>query len=101
MVLESERISSVYEVDGSVVDRIQIHITGNSGAFVENLILDNVDAWNGQFYLSRMKIGNMTMNNSNKVGDGSGVDSASCQFESNVAARNITNTIQDRPIKVQ
>ena len=101
MVLESERISSVYEVNGSVVDRIQIHITGNSGAFVEHLILDNVDAWNGQFYLSRMKIGNMTINNSNKVGDGSGVDSASCQFEASVAARNITNTIQDRPIKVQ
>jgi len=48
-----------------------------------------------------MKIGNMTINNSNKVGDGSGVDSASCQFESSVAARNVTNTIQDRPIKVQ
>jgi hypothetical protein len=101
MVLESERLSSVYEVDGSVVDRIQIHITGTSGAFVEHLILDNVDAWNGQFYISRMKIGTMTMNNSNKVGDGSGVDSASCNWEPNVAARNITNTIQDRPIKVQ
>ena len=101
MVLESERLSSVYEVDGSIVDRIQIHITGTSGAFVENLILDNVDAWNGQAYLSRLKIGTMTMNNSNKVGDGSVVDSASCQFEPNVAARNITNTIQDRPIKVQ
>jgi hypothetical protein len=101
MVLESERISSVYEVSGSVVDRIQIHITGNSGAFVENLILDNVDAWSGQLFLSRMKVGTMTINNSNKVGDGSGVDSASCQFEPSVAARNITNTIQDRPIKVQ
>jgi hypothetical protein len=101
MVLESERLSSVYEVNDSVVDRIQIHITGTSGAFVENLILDNVDAWNGEAYFSRLKIGNMTMNNSNKVGDGSGVDSASCQFEPNVAARNITNTIQDRPIKVQ
>jgi len=101
MVLESERISSVYEVNGSVVDRIQIHITGNSGAFVENLILDNLDAWNGQLYLSRMKVGTMTINNSNKVGDGSGVDQSSCQFEPSVAARNITNTIQDRPIKVQ
>ena len=101
MVLESERLSSVYEVSDSIVDRIQIHITGNSGAFVENLVLDNVDAWNGQAYFSRLKIGNLTINNSNKVGDGSGVDSASCQFESNVAARNITNTIQDRPIKVQ
>jgi hypothetical protein len=101
MVLESERISSVYEVNGSVVDRIQIFITGNSGAFVENLILDNLDAWSGEMYLSRMKIGTMTMNNTNKVGDGSGVDSASCHIDSSVAARSITNTIQDRPIKVQ
>ena len=101
MVLASKRLSSVYEVDGSVVDRIQIHITGTSGAFVENLILDNVDAWSGEAYLSRMKVGTMTINNSNKVGDGSGVDSASCQFEPSVAARNVTNTIQDRPIKVQ
>jgi hypothetical protein len=101
MVLESERLSSVYEVNGSIVDRIQIHITGNSGAFVENLILDNVDAWAGAAHLSRMKIGTMTMNNSNKIGDGSGVDSASCVVNSSVNSRNTTNTIQDRPIKVQ
>ena len=60
-----------------------------------------MDAWAGQFYISRMKIGTMTMNNSNLVGDGSGVDSASCSYESSVNARDITNTIQDRPIKVQ
>jgi len=101
MVLESERLSSVYEVNGSIVDKIQIHITGNSGAFVENLILDNVDAWAGAAHLSRMKIGTMTMNNSNKIGDGSGVDSASCVVNSSVNSRNTTNTIQDRPIKVQ
>ena len=68
---------------------------------MEHLILDNVDAWAGEMYLSRMKIGTATFNNSNLVGDGSGVDSASCQFESSIAARNVTNTIQDRPIKVQ
>ena len=101
MVLESERLSSVYEVSDSITDRIQIHITGNSGAFVENLILDNVDAWSGEALFSRMKIGTATFNNSNLVGDGSGVDSASCLIDSSVAARNITNTIQDRPIKVQ
>jgi hypothetical protein len=101
VVLESERLSSVYEVNGSIVDRIQIHITGNSGAFVENLILDNVDAWAGEAYLSRMKIGTATMNNSNLVGDGSGVDSSSCSYESSVNVRNLTNSIQDRPIKVQ
>ena len=100
-VLSSERLSSVYEVDGSVVDRIQIHITGNSGAFVENLILDNVDAWAGAAHLSRMKVGTMTMNNSNKIGDGTGVDSASCVINSSVNVRNLTNTIQDRPITVK
>ena len=101
MVLESERLSSVYEVNGSIVDKIQIHITGNSGAFIENLVLDNVDAWAGAAHLSRMKIGTMTMNNSNKIGDGTGVDSASCVINSSVNVRNLTNTIQDRPIKVQ
>ena len=100
-VLSSERLSSVYEVNGSIVDKIQIHITGTSGAFIENLILDNVDAWAGEALFSRMKIGTATFNNSNKVGDGSGVDSASCEISSSVNARNITNTIQDRPIKVQ
>ena len=101
MVLESERLSSVYEVDGSIVDKIQIHITGTSGAVIENLVLDNVDAWAGAAHLRRMKIGTMTMNKCIKVGDGSVVDSASCHIDSSVNARQITNTIQDRPIKVQ
>jgi hypothetical protein len=101
VVLESERLASTYEVNGSIVDRIQIHITGNSGAFVENLILDNVDAWQGEMYLSRMRIGTMTYGNSNKVGDGTGVDASSASWEPSVEARQITNTIQDRPIKVQ
>jgi hypothetical protein len=101
IVLQSERLSSSYIVDGSIVDRIQIYITGNSGAFIDNLILENVDSWVGELYLSRMRIGTMTMNNSNQIGDGSGINSASAIWESSVEARDITSTIQDRPIKVQ
>ena len=48
-----------------------------------------------------MKVGNLTMNNTSQIGDGSGQDSASCHFDSSVLARNIANTIQDKPIKVQ
>jgi len=101
IVLQSERLSSSYIVDGSIVDMIQIWITGNSGAFIDHLILENVDSWAGAMYLSRMKIGAMTMNNSNQIGDGSGINSASAIWESTVEARDVTNTIQDRPIKVQ
>jgi hypothetical protein len=101
IVLQSERLSSSYIVDGSIVDRIQILITGNSGAFIDNLILENVDSWIGQMYLSRMRIGTMTYGSSNQVGDGSGVDSASAIWEPSVEVRDVTNTIQDRPISVR
>ena len=99
--LSSERLASVYEVDSTIVDRIQIHITGNNGAYVDNLIIDNLDAWNGAAFFDRMKIGTATINNSNRIGDGTGVDASSCVVNASVAARVINNTIQDRPIKVR
>jgi hypothetical protein len=99
--LSSERLASVYEVDSTITDRIQVHITGNSGAYVDNLIIENLDAWNGAASFERMKVGTATINNSNRVGDGSGVDSASCVVDSSVSARVINNSMQDRPIKVR
>ena len=99
--LSSERQSSVYEVDGSIVDKVQLHITGNSGAYVNHLILDNVDAWKGSLSFDRMKVGTATVPNSNRVGDGSGVDSASCVIHPSVSARVINDTMQDRPITVR
>ena len=100
-VLSSERLSSEYLVDNSVVDRVQIHITGSSGAYVDQLVLSGVKAHTGSLNLNRMRIGNLTMNNTSKIGDGSGIDSASCVYESSTEVRNITNSIQDTPILVQ
>ena len=99
--LSSERLASVYEVDSTIVDRIQVHITGVNGAYVENLIIDNLDAWNGAASFDRMKIGTATINNSNQIGDGTGIDSASCVISPSVSSRVVNNTIQDRPIKVR
>jgi len=99
--LSSERLSSVYEVDNSIVDKVQIHITGNNGAYVDHLIIDNLDAWKGSAYFERLKVGTATMNNSNRVGDGSGVDSASCVIHPSVSARILNDTMQDRPILVR
>ena len=100
-VLTSKRLSSTYTVSDSIVDRIQIHITGTTGAYIDQLTLSDVQAWNGEAYFSRLKVGSLTMNNTSKIGDGSGVDSASCYFDSSVLVRNAANTIQDKPIKVQ
>ena len=98
--LSSERASSVYEAS-STVDRIQIHITGNTGAYVNHLIIDNLDAWSGAAFFDRLKVGTVTFGNTNRIGDGSGIDSASCVVQSSVSGRIINNTIQDRPITVR
>ena len=98
--LSSERGSSTYEAS-NIVDKTEIFITGNNGAYINNLILDNYDAWNGAAYLSRIKASTVTIDNSNRIGDGSGIDSASCEVKSSVKARHVNSTIQDRPIKVR
>ncbi len=98
--LSSERGSSTYEAS-NIVDKTEIFITGNNGAYINNLILDNYDAWNGEAYLSRVKASVVNVDNSNRIGDGSGIDSASGVVESSVKARNVNSTIQDRPIKVR
>ena len=99
--LSSERQSSVYEIDSTIVDKIQIHITGNNGAYVDHLIIDNLDAWKGAAFFDRLKIGTATINNSNRVGDGTGVDAASCVIHPSVSSRIINDTMQDRPILVR
>ena len=98
--LSSERGSSTYEAS-NIVDKTEIFITGNNGAYINNLILDNYDAWNGAAYLSRIKASVVNIDNSNRIGDGSGIDDASCEVKSSVKARHVNSTIQDRPIKVR
>jgi hypothetical protein len=100
-VLSSERLSSEYLVDNSIVDRVQVFITGPSGAYVNQLILSGVKAHTGSLNLNRMRIGSLTMNNTNLIGDGSGIDSASCIIQSSTEVKNATNSIQDSPILVQ
>jgi hypothetical protein len=100
-VLSSRRLSSEYLVDNSVVDRVQIHITGSSGAYVDQLILSGVKAHTGSLSLGRMKIGTATMGSSNLIGDGSGIDDPSCIYDSSTEIRNLTNSITDTPILVQ
>jgi hypothetical protein len=100
-VLTSKRLSSVYSVSDSIVDRIQLHITGTSGAYIDQLTITDVQAWNGEAYFSSLNVGSLTMNNTSQIGDGSGVDSASCHIDSSVLVRNVVNTIRDEPIRVQ
>ena len=101
LIIDSDRGSGTYIAENSVVDRIVINTNGATGAFIGEIIIDNVDASVGAWDWDYMKIGILTMDNSNKFGNGTGINSASAVFNSTIKARSITDNLVDTPLKIQ
>jgi hypothetical protein len=60
-------------------------------------VTSSVGAWDFDY----LKVGTLTLDSTNKFGDGSGINSASAVFNDTVKARSITDNLVDTPIKVQ
>jgi len=101
LVIDSDRGSGSYVAENSTVDRVIINLNGDSGATIGELIVDDVDASVGAWDFDYLKVGTLTMDSSNKFGDGSGINSASAVFNDTVKSRSITDNLVDTPIKVQ
>jgi hypothetical protein len=101
LVIDSDRGAGTYVAENSVVDRVIISLNGDSGAYIGEIVMDDVDASVGAWDVDYMKVGTLTMDNSNQFGNGSGIDSASAVFNSSVKARSITDNIVDTPLTVQ
>ena len=63
--------------------------------------MDYVDASVGAWDFDYLKVGTLTMGNTNQFGDGTGINSASAVFNDTVKARPITDNLVDTPLKVQ
>jgi len=101
VIIDSDRGAGTYIVENSRVDRIIITTNGDDGASIGEIVVDNVKASVGAWDFDYLKIGTLTMDSSNKFGNGTGIDSASAVFNSTVKARVITDNLVDTPIKVQ
>ena len=101
LVIDSDRGAGTYVAEDSVVDRILITLQGDSGAFIGEVIVDNVDASVGNWDWDYLKIGTLTMNNTNLIGNGTGVNVASAVWNSSISARNIQDSTIDTPLTVQ
>jgi hypothetical protein len=101
LVIDSDRGAGTYVAENSTVDRVLINTNGANGATIGEIIVDNVTASVGAFDFDYMKIGTLSMDNTNKFGDGTGINSASAVFNSTIKARSITDNLVDTPIKVQ
>ena len=101
MVIDSDRGVGTYVAQDSVVDRVIISLNGDTGAYIGEIIVDGVTASVGAWDFDYLKVGTLTMDNSNKFGNGTGIDSASAVFNSSVKARIITDNLVDTPTTVK
>jgi hypothetical protein len=101
LIIDSDRGAGTYVAENSVVDRIVINTNGDTGAYIGEIIIDNVDASVGAWDWDYMKIGILTLDNTNKFGNGTGINSASAVFNSTIKSRSITDNLVDTPLKIQ
>ena len=101
LIIDSDRGSGTYVAENSVVDRIVINTNGDTGAFIGEIIVDNVTTTTGGWDFDYMRIGVLTMDNSNKFGNGTGINVASAVFNNTIKARSITDNLVDTPLKIQ
>jgi hypothetical protein len=101
LIIDSDRGSGTYVAENSVVDRIVINTNGDTGAFIGEIIVDNVTTTTGAWDFDYMKIGILTLDNTNKFGNGTGINVSSATFNSSISARSITDNLVDTPLKIQ
>jgi hypothetical protein len=101
LVIDSDRGSGTYVAQDSHVDRVILQINGTNGASIGILEIDNVDASVGAWDWDYMKIGKLTMDNTNEFGNGTGINSASATFGTSISSRQVTDTMVDTPISVR
>jgi hypothetical protein len=101
VIIDSDRGAGTYVAEDSRVDRVVINTNGDSGAYIGELIIDNVDASVGAWDWDYLKVGVLSLDNTNKFGNGTGINSASAVFNNSISARSITDNLVDTPLSVQ
>jgi hypothetical protein len=101
LVIDSDRGSGSYVAENSVVDRVVINLNGDSGATIGELIVDGVTASVGAFSFNHLKVGTLTMDSTNQIGSGSGINDPDFIINNTVKARSITDNLVDTPISVK
>ena len=100
VIIDSDRGAGTYTAENSVVDRVVISM-GTNGATIGELIIDDVDASVGAWDWDYIKAGSISMDATNSFGNGTGINSASATWGSDIKARIVTDNLVDTPISVK
>ena len=102
LVIDSDRGSSTYTAENTIVDRIILEVNGSTyGASIGHLEIDDVDATLGAWTWKNIRAGCITMDNTNEIGNGTGINVSSAVWADTVEARIVTDNIVDTPINVR
>ena len=100
VIIDSDRGAGTYTAENSVVDRVVISM-GTNGATIGELIIDDVDASVGAWDWDYIKAGSITMDATNSIGNGTGINTSSATWGSDIKARIVTDALVDTPISVK
>ncbi|MEA2113275.1 MAG: hypothetical protein U9P63_01275 [Patescibacteria group bacterium] len=100
VIIDSDRGAGTYTAENSVVDRVVISM-GTNGATIGELIIEDVDASVGAWDWDYIKAGSISMDSTNSFGNGTGINSSSASFGSDIKARIVTDNLVDTPISVK
>ena len=100
VIIDSDRGAGTYTAENSVVDRVVISM-GTNGATIGELVIEDVDASVGAWDWDYIKAGSISMDATNSFGNGTGINSASATFGSDIKARIVTDNLVDTPISVK
>jgi hypothetical protein len=100
VIVDSDRGAGTYTAENSVVDRVVITMNTN-GASIGELIIDDVDASVGAWDWDYIKAGSITMDATNSIGNGTGINISSATWGSDIKARIVTDNLVDTPISVK
>ena len=100
LVIDSDRGAGTYVAADSHVDRVIINTVGGD-ATIGEILIDDVDSSVGGWNWDYIKAGCINLENTNKFGNGTGINTASAVFNSTVKARTITDNLVDVPTSIK
>ena len=101
VVIGSGRGATSYIAEDMTVDRILLlQSTTGGDVVIENLILDNVNAWTGAFNSDYFEIGTVILENI-RIGDDGDINSADLVINSSVSVNTVNDGVQEEPIWIR
>lgn len=101
VVIGSGRGATSYIAENMTVDRILLlQSTTGGDVIIENLILDNVNAWTGAFNADYFEIGTLILENV-RIGDDGDINSADLVINTTVKVNTVNDGVQEEPVFIR